>query len=328
MSQPRPVVIRIPRPYDTEDEFIRGDGLAIGRLSMILIGAPSRPPGITIRFEIVLRNGEPIFRGEGRVVALRVHQNGREGLEIRFTRLDSRSKALVEQVLALRRSGALTPVSMPPPSARDATNARAREFEVPRLTSPRQAATSPATDHVLDSTELVPIESTPSPAVDTVAAVTKTASLGLPSASAKQPSSPASENLQAPLDEDPTPFAPPVALEQFEQQAEGATDTKDTEPPSAAQDTPEQAFETRNEAQTKNIPSAEDESVKPQPMPEKPAASHSAKIAEHIESIEQSFDATSLKEALSRLRTRAGTFDSPPAGGEVLDRLRNKTAAS
>jgi hypothetical protein len=63
-------------------------------------------------------------------------------------------------------------------------------------------------------------------------------------------------------------------------------------------------------------------------MPEKPAASHSAKIAEHIESIEQSFDATSLKEALSRLRTRAGTFDSPPAGGEVLDRLRNKTAAS
>ncbi|PKN39511.1 MAG: hypothetical protein CVU63_15640, partial [Deltaproteobacteria bacterium HGW-Deltaproteobacteria-20] len=119
MSQPRPAGIRIQRPYDTDDEFIRGDGLAIGRLGMILIGAPKRPPGITIRFEVVLRSGDAVFRGEGRVVAHRVHSNGREGLEIRFTRLDSRSKGLVEQVLTLRRTGALAPASMPPPSMRE-----------------------------------------------------------------------------------------------------------------------------------------------------------------------------------------------------------------
>ena len=51
MSDPRPMGMRIQRPYQTEEEFIHGDGLTIGRTGMILLGAPARPPGIIIRFE-------------------------------------------------------------------------------------------------------------------------------------------------------------------------------------------------------------------------------------------------------------------------------------
>jgi hypothetical protein len=102
--------MRITRPYATEKDFIHGDGLAIGRRGMILIGAPERPPGIIIRFELVLNDGTPVFRGEGKVVAFRVHSNGRHGLEVRFTNLDGHARALVEHVTELRRNGELTPV--------------------------------------------------------------------------------------------------------------------------------------------------------------------------------------------------------------------------
>ena len=109
MVEPRPTGMRILRPYKTEEDFIRGDGLTIGRMGMILPGAPERPPGIIIRFEIVLADGQPVFRGEGKVVAHRVHANGRKGLEVKFTRLDAHSKGVVDRALELRRTGALTP---------------------------------------------------------------------------------------------------------------------------------------------------------------------------------------------------------------------------
>ena len=180
MAKPRPVGMRIPRPYASEQEFIRGDGLAIGRLGMILIGAPKRPPGITIRFEVMLQNGEPVFRGEGRVVAHRVHANGREGLEIRFTRLDSHSKTLVEQVLKLRRSGALTPLSATDPPPAKPEPAQQVDLASPPLEPegdtqtaeegegqpevPTSAGLAGEVEHaraheVLDSSELSPIES-------------------------------------------------------------------------------------------------------------------------------------------------------------------------
>lgn len=117
MSSPRPAGIRLSRPYDSEDAFIRGDGLAIGRLGMILMGAPKRAPGVVLRFDIVLASGQVVFRGEGRVIAHRVHASGRQGLEVRFTRLDAASKAIVEKVLQLRQQGALSLHSMLPTAA-------------------------------------------------------------------------------------------------------------------------------------------------------------------------------------------------------------------
>ena len=146
MPEPQLTGIRIQRPFDTEAEFIRNDGLAIGRLGMIVMGAPQRVPGITVRFEILLAGGEPVFRGEGRVVAYRVHGNGREGLEVRFTRLDSKSKAIVDQVLSLRRSGVLTSASesiQAPPSIAPGPNSEPGPTEVAFLPSVRPSLGPP-----------------------------------------------------------------------------------------------------------------------------------------------------------------------------------------
>ncbi len=109
MVEARPIGMRIRRPYTSEDEFIRADGLAIGRRGMILIDAPQRPPGLIVRFEIMLADGSCVFRGEGKVVAYRVHTNGRRGLEVRFTALDGPSGRLVDKVLELRHKGFLLP---------------------------------------------------------------------------------------------------------------------------------------------------------------------------------------------------------------------------
>lgn len=309
MSQPRPVGIRIPRPYDTEEEFIRGDGLAIGRLGMILIGAPKRPPGITIRFEVLLSGGEPVFRGEGRVVAHRVHSNGREGLEIRFTRLDSRSKALVEQVLDMRKTGALTPASLPPPPLAKPTP----EPKIPASPPPARIAVQPAADEdqkpevnqddeeTHDSVELAsPATSQVDQVVQEVhepnaSEATNHASVvaqeRAPQEALESAPSPSpvqteetvdsdedveeiepEEELEV-LDEDPTPFAPPVMLAELE----GPTVHAPT-PPS------------RFQASAKG--------------PEAPAA------------------------ALSKLRARRGAFETPPSADELLARLRQRAKAS
>jgi len=351
VAQPRPIGMRIPRPYDTEEDFIRGDGLAIGRLGMILIGAPKRPPGITIRFEVLLRNDQPVFRGEGRVVAHRVHGNGREGLEIRFTRLDSRSKALVEQVLKLRRSGALTPlstplpddeaeqppakavVSKPPPPPPTSTKAKPPTEPPPELSTepppelstepptelstepptepstepptelsteppteppterPTEPPTEPPTEEVLDSSELAPVESQriedeadevtldsveveevvpeaePSPP-PVQAAVIKDEAV---EASVEPAEQLVEELEEEPLDEDPTPFAPPVMLDAFEEE---------------------------------EAPTEQTEALPPAPR------------------VEVSQDASA---ALSKLRQRAGAYERPESASSLLDRLRERS---
>jgi len=365
-----PIVIRIPRPYETEEEFIRGDGLAIGRLGMILIGAPKRPPGITTRFEVVLSGGEPVFRGEGRVVAHRIHANGREGLEIRFTRLDSRSKALVEQVLELRRTGALTPVSVskPPPSAERQEPESAAPSSPEHTSSPpdelgeaavadqpsdAEAASEEAPEEapeevpesqtaagkddanaqeVLDSSELAPVEEESHDEEGRSEQATLAASEEEPSvedrpdeaseppeppaedssdplvAEASEPPAAAStvepdeeieeveEIVPEPVDEDPTPFAPPVVF--------------DAEP-----DVPHPALEPEPApAEAPADVAAEPDA--PEPAPEPAPAETTADVAP--------VDAPA---GLAKLRDRAAAFEPLESADALLDRLRQRTKA-
>ena len=177
MTKRHPNSMRITRPYKTEEEFIHGDGLAIGRLKMIIIGAPSKPPGITVRFEIVLEDGSVVFRGEGRVVAHRMHSNGRHGLEVQFTRLDSHSKNLVKRVLELRKQGKLVPPRKKQPrtaldqasrpeaksSASKASDAQKEKASAPASSAHRQ---SPRTKKSDDPERLAPkaLKDLPNPA--------------------------------------------------------------------------------------------------------------------------------------------------------------------
>jgi hypothetical protein len=99
-----PVAFRLRRPYSNDDEFLVGDGHAIFRSGMVLIGAGPRPAGLIVRFELALRDGATLFRGEGKVVVHRAEPEGGkpQGLEIRFTRLDARGKALVDRLIRSR----------------------------------------------------------------------------------------------------------------------------------------------------------------------------------------------------------------------------------
>jgi hypothetical protein len=119
-----PPTIRITRPWASEKEFIEGDLAFLGRTAILLPNAPAREPGELIRFEIVLSTGAPVIRGEGQVVAHHPVGGAKPaGLEVRFTRIDARSKLVLDRArerrTALIRSGSIPPpalVSQAPPA--------------------------------------------------------------------------------------------------------------------------------------------------------------------------------------------------------------------
>jgi len=121
-DDPRPpVAIRITRPYATEDEFLEQELETLTRTSVTLLGAQPRSQGVVLRFELVLSSGVVVLRGEGRVVGFKANaHHGLSGLTLRFTRLDSKSKALVDKVATLRerrRPSALPGVPASPAAA-------------------------------------------------------------------------------------------------------------------------------------------------------------------------------------------------------------------
>ncbi len=135
MSAQKPVAIRITRPYQTEDEFFAAELETISRTGVTLVGAQQRPDGVVLRFELTLASGAPLIRGEGRVVGYKANAFGGEpGLSLRFTRLDSKSKSLVDRVGALRD----VKRSIPPPPA-SAPKAEAAPAPPPPPTSSADA---------------------------------------------------------------------------------------------------------------------------------------------------------------------------------------------
>jgi hypothetical protein len=116
-----PVAIRIVRPYETEEELFANELETLGKTSVVLIGAHPRPTGVILRFEVTLANGETVLRGEGRVLAHKENAfRGQPGLSLRFTRLDPKSKSVVDRATALRESragGEPTPSRPSPPLA-------------------------------------------------------------------------------------------------------------------------------------------------------------------------------------------------------------------
>ncbi|MBX3191207.1 MAG: hypothetical protein KF819_29690 [Labilithrix sp.] len=100
-----PVAIRIVRPYETEEQLFENELETIGKTSVLLIGAHPRPTGVILRFEVTLASGATVLRGEGRVLAHKENAfRGLAGLSLRFTRLDPRSKAVVDRATALREA--------------------------------------------------------------------------------------------------------------------------------------------------------------------------------------------------------------------------------
>jgi hypothetical protein len=114
-----PPAIRITRPYATEEEFLERELETLSRTGVTLIGAQPRAEGVVLRFELTLTSGQVLVRGEGRVVGYKAGtQPGTGGLAVRFTRLDVRSKALIDKAAALRdQRRSLRPPSPPQTSS-------------------------------------------------------------------------------------------------------------------------------------------------------------------------------------------------------------------
>jgi hypothetical protein len=114
-----PVAIRIVRPYDTEDELLEHELETIGKTSVVLIGAHPRPTGVILRFEVTLASGPTVLRGEGRVLAHKDNAfRGQSGLTLRFTRLDPKSKAIVDRATAMREARAQDGITSSRPAPR------------------------------------------------------------------------------------------------------------------------------------------------------------------------------------------------------------------
>ncbi|MDP8998927.1 MAG: hypothetical protein M3O46_02325 [Myxococcota bacterium] len=91
------------RPHATEEEFLENELETLTRTSITLLGAQPRPQGLMLRFELALSTGLVLMRGEGRVVGYRPDAfYGMGGLTLRFTRLDSRSKAFADKAAGMR----------------------------------------------------------------------------------------------------------------------------------------------------------------------------------------------------------------------------------
>lgn len=138
-----PVAVRVIRPYADEDALLEAEVGAFSRTGIVLVGAPSRPNGVVLRFEMCLRDGTAVMRGEGRVVGHRAATAQEEGaLMLRFTRLDVKSKALLDRAVALReerRSLAPPPPAPPPPPQPSAPPPSAASAAPPAPSVPPQS---------------------------------------------------------------------------------------------------------------------------------------------------------------------------------------------
>ncbi|MFL5320716.1 MAG: TIGR02266 family protein, partial [Myxococcaceae bacterium] len=139
---PRLVPLRVRLPYASEDEFVEKYGSNVAKGGVFIATRAIKPEGTPLSFEFVLQDGTPLLRGEGAVVKAQVDEGGsRSGMTVRFTRLDARSKALVDRILA-HRSGVS---ESPPPPAPDASAEwSAAPAPPPSRASPPSASRTPA----------------------------------------------------------------------------------------------------------------------------------------------------------------------------------------
>jgi hypothetical protein len=146
------VILRVERPYASEDEFLAGDLWTIDAKAALLIGVAPLDPGTLVRFDVVLSTGERVIRAEGKVLKYVDATPARPGgLRVRFTRFGGSTKALIDRAVQLRRAStparaeatpsASTPEPVPSPPSTPAP--RASERAEPELRSGVTASAEP-----------------------------------------------------------------------------------------------------------------------------------------------------------------------------------------
>ena len=127
-------VLRITRPYETEDDYLAAEGTTIDRRSMLLVGAPDHPKDSVIRVELSLANGERLIRAEVLVAGLEAAtETTPEGLRVRFKRIDSQTKAFIGRATSGEASSpnATSPPRISVPAASRASRVSITNIEAP-----------------------------------------------------------------------------------------------------------------------------------------------------------------------------------------------------
>jgi hypothetical protein len=140
---PNPVVVHVLRPYESEQEYLRGEAWSIDARSMILIDVEALPPDTAVLFDIALSDGQKPIRAEGRVVGPVAAQGERPGgLKVRFKRFGAATKAFIERAVKAKSVGSEPERPSQPdaerPSAPDAE--RPSPLEVERVSVPELRA--------------------------------------------------------------------------------------------------------------------------------------------------------------------------------------------
>jgi hypothetical protein len=132
---PEPVVLRIRRPYPTEEAYLAAEAWTVGHKSMILLGQAELEPGTLVRFDVSLESGPKLMRAEATVVGPVVPRAGRPGgLRVKYRRFGASTKAFIDR--ACEAAGGAEEPSSP-------TAARPPLVSLPELDSEPDAAGEP-----------------------------------------------------------------------------------------------------------------------------------------------------------------------------------------
>jgi len=110
--------IKARTSYEDIDSFVAGYGPYFESDGLFIRTRSPKEVGTQLRFELQLKTGEPAFRGEGTVTEARSQITNVPGMRVLVSKLDRRSKQLMDQILATRqiRTTKSTPaVKAPPP---------------------------------------------------------------------------------------------------------------------------------------------------------------------------------------------------------------------
>src|SRR4051812_29191167 len=92
------MVIRVPRPYADEEEYLASERFSIDLKSMLLIDQPLLALDTLIVFEIQLENGQKPIRAEAKVIGnVAPTSETPGGVRVRFTRFGVATKAFIER---------------------------------------------------------------------------------------------------------------------------------------------------------------------------------------------------------------------------------------
>ncbi|HEY3358173.1 MAG TPA: TIGR02266 family protein [Polyangia bacterium] len=102
-----PAALRIRLRYPDVDTFVDRYATNVSKGGIFIASRTPKPVGAAVRFEFQLADGSPVVKGEGKVVWVKEfdpeHPQKPHGMGLKFTRLDTASKALLDRMVAHRQ---------------------------------------------------------------------------------------------------------------------------------------------------------------------------------------------------------------------------------